>query len=63
MKEIIVSYDPEFNPNSGVQCTVSWENPELLKALKLLFDTRPNEKIIGLKVTDSGISATFQTLK
>lgn len=62
MNEHIVSFDPKFNGlGGGVVCQLSWT--ALKSAMESAFAVKPNEKLLGLKVSQDGISAYFEYKK
>jgi hypothetical protein len=60
MSRTIVKYDKEFVEGSGSASRVLWNNSQVLKAFELLFQTAEDEKIAGLIMDESGITAYFK---
>jgi hypothetical protein len=63
--KLVKSFDKntdELNiESSGVFSNRSWES--FMPLLRHHFDIKPNEKIVGIVVTDLGIKAKIETVK
>lgn len=65
MKEILIrnpSSNKKFSPSDGVKSFVSFRNEKFWAAMNNCFAVKNGEKIIGLKLTDEGIMATFEAV-
>ncbi len=66
MKEILIrnpSSNKKFVPTDGVISFVSFRNEKFWAAMNNCFAVKNGEKITGLKLTDEGVTATFETIK
>lgn len=66
MKEILVrnpSSNKKYTSATGVVSFVSFRNEKFWAAMNSCFAVKNGEKITGLKLTDEGITATFETEK
>ena len=55
----------EFNPDkpeeAGVKSTITWENPQLHKALREVFGESPRETLYRIDVGRYNLTAYFRT--
>lgn len=59
MSEIKIKYKEDFTPGSGTMSEVSWNNPDVRRALDLLFNIKLDETLTGIVITEMGIKAHF----
>lgn len=64
MKKILIrnpSSEKKFNPlGGGTKSFLAFRNEKFWAAMDNVFKTRNNEKIVGLELTEEGITATFE---
>jgi hypothetical protein len=47
------------SPNSGLISSISFNNPDFWSGIKKMFDPSPHEFIMGVTITENGVSAKF----
>lgn len=60
--------DVKINPKprdrcKGLKSYVSWDNRDVMRGLNLIFGTMPGEKIVGVEIDSSGITARFERVE
>jgi hypothetical protein len=61
MKEIVVKYEKNFTPGSGVVSFLTWGNRDAINGLNIMFGIGKHERICGFEVTQEGIKAYIET--
>jgi len=56
-----VHFDENNSRPSGTASFASWENPDLLGAIRQAFRESPKESITDLWIDQRGITAVFET--
>lgn len=59
---IVVKYNPAFQPGSGTVSQITWNNPDMKRALKHAFSLREGEIISGLEITETGVKAYIERM-
>jgi len=63
MDNIFVSVDGNTPTEDGMISYASWQNPVLLKALREVFEIKPNEKLLGFVINKNGVKASITYVK
>lgn len=48
---------------AGLVSQISFQNPDFMKGLRVMFDVKPDEKIVEMFVTDDSIKVVFERVQ
>ena len=59
---IHISYDGKEH-TSGLCSAASWKQPHMMNVIRALFVCKKNERIVGIRVDEVGITAYFEYIE
>ena len=56
MRTVVATFGPEGKETGGAYSFMTWQNPDVMKGLKLAFNIKDYEYISAILIEENGIS-------